>query len=99
MSSTTQLSPTQGMIALGMICTTLIVMAGVGIYQISRAPPEAIGQAMVIGATGSAASSVINAASGPAPSSEGGRRRRHKTPRTKRSRRSRLAKEKKRGSI
>lgn len=91
------LSPVQGMIALGMICTTLIVLAGVGIYQISRAPPEAIGQAMVIGATGSAASSVINAASG--PPSQGGRRRRHKTPRTKRSRRSRLAKEKKRGSI
>lgn len=92
------LSPVQGMIALGMICTTLIVLAGVGIYQISRAPPEAIGQAMVIGATGSAASSVINAASSPAPSAEGGRRR-HKTPRTKRSRRSRLVKEKKRGGI
>lgn len=91
------LSPTQGMIALGMICTTLIVLAGVGIYQISRAPPEAIGQALVIGATGSAASSVINAASGPSP--QGGRRRRHKTPRTKRSRRSLPAKEKKRGSI
>jgi hypothetical protein len=90
------LSPTQGMIALGMICTTLIVLAGVGIYQISRAPPEAIGQALVIGATGSAASSVINAASGPP---QGGRRRRHKTPRTKRSRRSLPAKEKKRGSI
>jgi hypothetical protein len=91
------LSPTQGMIALGMICTTLIVLAGVGIYQISRAPPEAIGQALVIGATGSAASSVINAASDPPP--QGGRRRRHKTPRTKRSRRSLPAKEKKRGSI
>jgi hypothetical protein len=90
------LSPTQGMIALGMICTTLIVLAGVGIYQISRAPPEAIGQALVIGTAGSAASSVINAASGPP---QGGRRRRHKTPRTKRSRRSLPAKEKKRGSI
>jgi len=78
------LSPTQGMIALGMICTTLIVLAGVGVYQLSRAPPEAIGQALVIGATGSAASGVIRAAEG-AP--QGGRRRRHKTPRKHRSRR------------
>lgn len=78
------------MLAIGMICTTLIVLAGVGIYQISRAPPEAIGQALVIGATGSAASSVINAANGPAPAAEGGRRRRHKTPRKHRSRRRRV---------
>jgi hypothetical protein len=83
------LSPAGGMIALGMICTTIIVLAGVGIYQLSRAPPEAIGQALVIGTAGHAASSVISAANdqGPPPPSEGGRRRRHKTPRKRRSRR------------
>lgn len=97
MSSTTQLSPAGGMIALGMICATLIVLAGAGIYQISRAPPEAIGQALVIGTAGHAASSVIGAVNSGPP--EGGRRRRHKTPRAKRSRRSLPAKEKKRGSI
>lgn len=86
MSSPPQLSATGGMIALGLICTTLIVLAGAGIYQISRAPPEAIGQALVIGTAGHAASSVINAANG--PSAEGGRR--HKTPRKRRSRRRRV---------
>jgi len=75
------------MVALGMICATLIVLAGAGIYQISRAPPEAIGQALVIGTAGHAASSVIGAVN--AAPSEGGRRR-HKTPRTKRSRRRRV---------
>jgi hypothetical protein len=86
------LSPAGGMIALGVICATLVVLAGAGIYQISRAPPEAIGQALVIGATGSAASSVIRAANDnePPPPSEGGRRRRHKTPRKRRSRRRRV---------
>jgi len=75
------------MIALGMICATLIVLAGAGIYQISRAPPEAIGQALVIGTAGHAASSVIGAVN--AGPSEGGRRR-HKTPRKHRSRRRRV---------
>jgi hypothetical protein len=90
------------MLALGVIAATLVVLAGAGIYQISRAPPEAIGQALVIGATGQAASSVIRAANDnepPPPPPQGGRRRRHKTPRTKRSRRSLPAKEKKRRSI
>ena len=76
MSSTTQVSSTEGLVALGMICTTLIVFAGLGIYQLSRAPPEAIGQSLVIGATGVAAGNVIRAAEGP----QGGKRR-HKTPR------------------
>jgi hypothetical protein len=89
------------MLALGVIAATLVVLAGAGIYQISRAPPEAIGQALVIGATGQAASSVIRAANDnePPPPPQGGRRRRHKTPRSKRSRRSLPAKEKKRRSI
>ena len=88
------------MLALGVIAATLVVLAGAGIYQISRAPPEAIGQALVIGATGQAASSVIRAANdNEPPPPQGGRRRRHKTPRTKRSRRSLPAKEKKRRSI
>ena len=95
------LSPAGGMLALGIISATLIVLAGAGIYQLSRAPPEAIGQALVIGTAGQAASSVIRAANDnePPPPPEGGRRRRHKTPRSKRSRRSLPAKEKKRGSI
>jgi len=94
------LSPAGGMLALGIISATLIVLAGAGIYQLSRAPPEAIGQALVIGTAGQAASSVIRAANDnePPPPPQGGRRR-HKTPRTKRSRRSLPAKEKKRGSI
>lgn len=36
------LSPAQGMLALGVISTTMIVLAGVGIYQLSRAPPEEV---------------------------------------------------------
>jgi len=81
------LSPGQGMLALGMICATLIVLAGAGIYQISRAPPEAIGQALVIGTAGHAASSVIGAVNDQQmPPPQGGRRR-HKTPRKRRSRR------------
>jgi hypothetical protein len=85
MSSTTQLSPTEGLIALGMICGTLIVFAGLGIYQISRAPPQAVGQALVAEGVGAAAADVIGAAEG---RSQGGRRR-HKTPRGHRKRKSR----------
>jgi hypothetical protein len=91
-----QANSTQGLYALTLICGTIIIVAGAGIYQISRSPPEAVGKSLVIGATGAAAANVISSAAdvpAPAPPSEApataGRRRRHKTPKKRKSRRRR----------
>jgi len=91
----TQANSTQGLYALTLICGTIIILAGAGIYQISRSPPEAVGKSLVIGATGAAAADVIgSAAAAPAatpepPAPTAGRRRRHKTPKKRKSRRRR----------